>query len=48
MGFVKKLKLIQYFSNFELIEKLVSMKITSFIIDSDTTLFTAGTPPAAI
>jgi hypothetical protein len=48
MGFVKNLKLIQYFSHSELIEKLVSIKITSVIIDSDTTLFTAGTPPAAI
>lgn len=48
MGFVKNLTLIRFFSKHYLIEKLMSMKISSMIIDSDTTLFKAGTPPADI
>ena len=48
MGFTKSLKLFHFFTNGKTIQKLISFKITSIVIDSETTLFFSGTPPAEI
>lgn len=48
MGFVKNLKLMRFFSNGELLIRLMSLKISTIVIDADTTLFSAGSPPADI
>ena len=39
MQFVKNLKLLTFFSNHELLLRLVSIKVTSHIVDSERTLF---------
>lgn len=48
MQFVKNLKLLTFFSNHDLLLRLISLKVTSNIIDSDRILFTVGVPPASI
>jgi hypothetical protein len=47
MQFVKNLKLLTFFSNHELLLRLVSVKVTSHIVDSERTLFIEGVPPTS-
>lgn len=50
MGFINrsKLKLLSFFPNNELLVRLVSLKISSIVIDNGTNLFKSGTPPIDI
>ena len=48
MQFVKNLKLLTFFSNHELLLRLVSIKVTTHIVDSERTLFIEGVPPSSI
>ena len=45
MQFIKNLKLFNFFEQQGLLIKILSFKVTSTVIDSDRTLFKAGSAP---
>jgi hypothetical protein len=45
MEFIKNLRLFTFFSHSQLLLKILSFKVTTSVIDTDRTLFIAGTPP---
>lgn len=48
MGFARHLKLFEFFTNGQVIQRYISFKITNIVVDSETALFFSGVPPAEI